>query len=59
MEDVAFLEFVEHSLDEAELENELITENVDNAWCFILFVVLDIELTCLQYFLMLILHFAP
>ncbi|KAL5147791.1 hypothetical protein HKD37_06G017396 [Glycine soja] len=31
MEDVAFLEFVEHSLDEAELENELITENVDNA----------------------------
>ncbi|KAG5071533.1 hypothetical protein JHK86_006744 [Glycine max] len=31
MEDVRFLEFVELSLDEPKLENELITENVDNA----------------------------
>jgi len=46
------------SLDELELENELITENVDNTRCF-LFVVLDIELSCLYYFLMLISHFAP
>jgi len=47
MEDVRFLEFVELSLDEPKLENELITENVDNAWYFILFIVLDIELSCL------------
>jgi len=31
MEDVKFLEFAELSLDESKLENELITENVDNA----------------------------
>ncbi|KAG4962921.1 hypothetical protein JHK85_040367 [Glycine max] len=31
MEDVGFLEFAELSLDEPELENELITQNVDNA----------------------------
>jgi len=30
MEDVGFLEFAELSLDEPELENELITQNVDN-----------------------------
>ena len=35
MEDVKFLEFAELSLDESKLENELITENVDNAWYFI------------------------
>ena len=31
MEDVGSLEFVELSLDEPELENKLITKNIDNA----------------------------
>jgi len=31
MRDVGFLEFAELSLNEPKLENELVTENVDNA----------------------------